>query len=75
MYDLRMIRFETAPFASWLWLFFLINADNLASPQALRELGAPPEIVGRCDLLYAPNPLRTIALAVAKDILFCGFFV
>jgi hypothetical protein len=55
-------------------LFFRIKAFRRAKPQAVRELGAPPEMVGLCDLLYAPNPLRTTAFAVAKEILLFEFF-
>jgi hypothetical protein len=55
-------------------LFFRIKAFKRAKPQAVRELGAPPEMVGLCDLLYAPNPLRTTAFAVAKEILLFEFF-
>jgi len=63
----------TAPLAVVLPLFFRINALKRAKPQAVRELGAPPEMVGLCVLLYAPNPLRTTAFAVAKEIFFRGF--
>jgi hypothetical protein len=42
-------------------------------PHAVRELGAPPEMVGRCEVLYAPMPLRTTAFAVAIETLFRGY--
>jgi len=43
-------------------------------PHAVRELGAPPEMVGRCEVLYAPMPLRTTALAVAIETFLRGYF-
>ena len=42
-------------------------------PHACRLFGRPPEIVGRCVLLYAPIPRLTTLRAVGREIFFVGF--